>query len=462
MGREIVNAEEANKLILEGEKSQAVRKKLIQRTRKSAEVRDLGKEALAQEVVGTVDLPHPIYIDSADGPYLTDVDGNQYIDLTAGFGPHVLGNKPQVVEEALLSQIKKGWHFGIPSAPQQKLSALIKASSPSVDHVVFVNSGTEATMSAIRAARAFTGKMKIALFDGSYHGVHDYALVKIDPKSPRDNPTTNFLGNGIPPTIRDDLTVALPYRNETAFDIIRENQDDLAVVLIEPVQSSNPRLEVKDFLHELRAVCEECDVLFLVDEVITGFRLAYGGGQEYFDLKADLVTYGKAIGGGLPIGAVGGRQAVMNVFSGRDDAPFIFTGGTFSGNPLTMSAGIAATEYMRDNKDEIYPHLMNETNRFAEEVNSFCSDRQIPARIMNAGSLFHLIFTQTDVETARDIPRDWAVAEREFYLHLLGHDVIIPGIHLAFFSFAHKSQHVDKVIEAFKNSFEDLRSDGLI
>lgn len=158
-----------------GERSQAVREKLINRTPKSAAVSQRGRETLAQEVVQTVDLPHPIYIESAEGPYLTDVDGNRYIDLTGGFGPNVLGNKPEVVEVALQAQIAKGWHFGIPGAGQTRRGELIQASSPAVDEVMFCNSGSEATMFAFRAARAVTGKKVIALFDGSYHGIHDYA-----------------------------------------------------------------------------------------------------------------------------------------------------------------------------------------------------------------------------------------------------------------------------------------------
>ncbi len=457
-----MDKEQANKLILAGERSQAVRRKLVERTPKSAAVRDQGEQALAQEIVGTVKLPHPIYIDHADGPYLTDIDGNEYIDLTGGFGPNVLGNKPEVVESALQEQITKGWHFGIPSTPQQTLADIVQAAGPCVDHVVFCNSGTEATMFAIRAARAFTGKQKVALFDGSYHGVHDYALIKVDEASDRSNPTHTFLGAGIPKAIGDDLMLTLPYRDESAYDIIREHKDDLALVMIEPVQSSNPRLDAGDFLRGLKSVCEECDVLFMLDEVITGFRITYGGCQAHYDLKPDLATYGKAVGGGLPIGAVGGRQDIMNTFSGKDGAPYIFTGGTFSGNPLTMTAGIAATTYMRDNQDEIYPYLMEQGNRLADEVNSFCESRQIPARLMNAGSMFHLVFTPGEINSSRDLSSEWRIAEREFYLHLLGHNVIVPGIHLAFLSHAHRPEHVDTVIDAFKASFEDLQADGLV
>ena len=448
--------------IRQGEKSQAVRKKLIERTPESAKVARDGKNSLAQEVVQTVDLPHPIYIDSAEGPYLNDIDGNQYIDLTGGFGPNVLGNKPDVVEHAIGNQVEKGWHYGIPTSGQQQLSTLIKEADSSVDKLVFCNSGTEATMYAFRAARAFSGKKVVALFDGSYHGVSDYALVKADAKSDRSRPTATTLGNGVPGVVADELMLMLPYRDETAFDLIRERKDDLAMVVVEPVQSSNPRLDNQDFFNQLREVCTECGVLLMFDEVITGFRIAYGSCKEYYGIEPDLVTYGKAVGGGLPIGVVGGRKDIMDTFSGADDAPFIFTGGTFSGNPLTMSAGIAAIQYMKDNKDEIYPYLKAQGDRLGREINQFCKLENIPAKLMNAASMFHLVFSSNEINSARDIDSSLRTVEREFYLHLLGHDVLVPGIHLAFLSWAHSEAVVEKVVNAFQLAFMDLRHDGLI
>ena len=445
-----------------GENSLAVRNKLIERTAKSEKIASKGQEVLAQEIVQTVDLPHQIYIDSAEGPYLTDLDGNQYIDLTGGFGPNVLGNKPEAVESALSSQIKKGWHYGIPSEGQAHLAELIKDSSPSVDEVMFCNSGSEATMFAFRAARAVTGKRVVALFDGSYHGIHDYALIRADSKSDRSTPSSIPLGAGIPDEVSKDLMLMLPYRDENAFELIRQYKNDLAMVVIEPVQSSNPRLDNKEFLHGLREVCSECDVLLMFDEVITGFRIEYGGCQEYYNIKPDVITYGKAVGGGMPIGVVAGSKQVMNSFSGAEETPAIFAGGTFNGNPLTMAGGIGALEYLRDNKETIYPYLHEQGNRLAREINEFCKMNNIPAKLMNAGSMMHLIFGGEEVDSSRDIDRSYYKVEREFYLHLLGHNVIVPGIHLAFISYAHTPEVIDKIIDAFKSTFEDLRSDGYL
>jgi len=443
-----------------GKNSQAVRKKLLNRTPKSEEAARRGHPSLAMEVVQTVDMPHQLYIDSAEGPYLTDLDGNQYIDLTCGFGPNVVGNRPEPVEKALSSQIKKGWHFGIPGAEQAHLAELIKDSSPAVDEVMFCNSGSEATMFAFRAARAVSGKRVIAMFDGSYHGIHDYALVKADHKSERSTPTSSALGAGIPEEISRDLMMMLPNRDSNAYELIKQYKDDLAMVVIEPVQSSNPRLDNQEFLKGLREVCTECDVLLMFDEVITGFRIEYGGCQEYYNIFPDVVTYGKAVGGGMPIGVVAGSKRVMNAFSGSDNTPPIFAGGTFNGHPLTMVSGIAILKHLKKNQKEIYPYLHEQGDRISTEINKFCSSMNIPAQMMNAGSMMHLIFSGEKIESARDIGR--SKIEKEFYLHLLGHNVIVPGIHLAFITYAHKPDVIDEVIDAFKKSFQDLREDGLI
>ena len=446
----------------EATRFEIARAELSARTPASAKASDRAAHSLAMEVVQTVVMPHPIYIQSAEGGRLTDLDGNIYIDLTGGFGPNVLGNRPESVQKAIAEQIEKGWHWGIHNPLQADLAELICEASACADSVAFANSGTEATMYATRLARAHTGKDKVALFDGSYHGVHDYALTKANSQSPRSEPTAGTLGNGVPQLIPQETMLMLPYRDPHAFELIRRHRDDLALVMIEPVQSSNPRLDAGDFLGELIEVCRENNVLVLFDEVITGFRIEYGGCQEYYGLTPDLATYGKAIGGGLPIGAVAGRAEIMNGFTGKNDAPFIFCGGTFSGNPLAMAAGTAALASLRDQKDTLYPYLHQQGSRFAELVNSHCATEQISAQVMNAGSLLHLMFQAGPIEGQRDISGQHRGAEAQFYLHLINQGVIIPGIHLAFFSAAHTPADVDQVFEGFKRSFDELRQDGAI
>ena len=452
---------EAKRRILEGKRSQAVRRKLVERTPNSAAVRAKGK-ALSQEIAQTVALPHPIYIDSAEGCRMTDMDGNTYIDMTMGFGPCVLGLNPPAVSAAVAAQLAKGWHFGIPNARQAELADLVQRASPCAERVVFCNTGTEATLTAMRVARAFTGKPKVAVFDGCYHGAHDYALIHVDPASERSRPEGKAVGAGIPEAIGAETMMTLPYRDDAAFDLIRANKDTLAAVFIEPVQNSNPRLDCAEFLGNLRDVCRESDVLLCFDEVVTGFRIAFGGCQEHYGITPDLATYGKALAAGFPIGAVAGGREVMRCFSGRGGAPWIFSGGTFSGNPLSMTAGLAAMGEMRERKDTLYPHLMEEGHRLAREVNGFCRAHNFAAQLMAAGSMFYLRFQGSRIDSSRDLLEDGKWAEQEFYLHLLGHGVIIPGVHLAFISGAHTSADVDAIIDAFKRSFMDLREDGLL
>lgn len=442
------------------DKISAARDALFARTSHSRKAAERAAKVLPIEIAGTVEMPYTVYIESAEGPYVVDLDGNRYIDLTMGFGPHLLGHSPAVVRDAIKRQADRGWHYGIHNAMQTRLAELIVEASPSADSVVFCNSGTEATMYALRVARAFTAKPRIATFEGAYHGAHDYVLIQGDRKSPRSEPTGRTHGQGIPPGAADSVMI-LPYRDANAFELIERHRDELAAVMIEPVQSSNPRLDNREFLHGLADACRKNGVLFILDEVISGFRISYGGCQEYYDLVPDLTTYGKTIGGGLPVGAIGGRRDVMSLFTPRSGPKAIFSGGTFSGNPLTMAAGVAALEHIRENRAKIYPYLAEQGNRFAAAINAHCREQGIPAQLMNAASIFMLQFQSEPIESSRDITGTLAPAARAFDLHLFNHGVIIPGIHQAFFSMAHTPAIVDQVIEAFKQSFADVEEDGL-
>ena len=440
-----------------------VRDKLIGRTPRSHQLNREGSELLAVEVVPTFEMRHPIYIERTAGSRVTDVDGNSYIDLTMGMGPHVLGHRPDCVVEALRGQLERNIHVSLHNPLQKELAALVREAARCAEQTIFCNSGTEATMYGMRVARGFTAKPKVASFSGSYHGAHDYALIKDDPRSPQSEPRGRTTGRGVPEVVNSETMMVLPYRDERAFELIREHAGELALVVIEPVQSSNPRTDVKDFLHGLGEVCRECGVLYMLDEVITGFRLAWGGAQAYFDITPDLATYGKALGGGMPIGALAGRADVMALLGkgwGHPDG--VFSGGTFSGNPMTMAAGIAALGYMREHQGALYPYLNDQGDRLAGEVNAFCEEHQIAAQLMNAGSMFCMQFQRGPIERARDISHQHRDAENEFYLHVLGRGVIVPPLHLFFISEAHGPEGIDQVIAAFTDSLLDVRADGLL
>ena len=435
-------------------------KEFLRRTPRSRELYEQARKSIALEVVGTVDMPYPVYIAEGSGSKVVDVDGNEYVDLTMGFGSHVLGHAHPEIVAAVREAVSRGTQFGIHTPYQEPLADLFREAVPCADLVMFCNTGTEATMYGIRVARAHTAKSGIAVFEGSYHGAHDAVLVQAEDGSPRDRPVPVPMGRGIPDATVGDVLI-LPYRHEAAFDLIRQNRNRLAVVLIEPVQGANPTLECGDFLRELAAVCRDTDVLLLFDEVITGFRLAYGGAQEEFGVTPDLAAYGKALGGGLPIGAVAGRADIMQRFEWQkhqEDQDKVFAGGTFGGNPLTMVAGAAAIGHLRSHP-ELYGRLAGHGRRFADEIGGFCRRRSIPVQVLAAHSMIHLRFQAGPIVTARDVDRSLAQAEREFYIRLMLEGVLIPGDHLALTSTAHSDEDIATVIDAMKGALP--ATDGL-
>ena len=437
----------------------AAQAELLARTRKSQDIAEDRAEVLNSGLAANLEMPHPIFIERGQGPNVFDADGNRYIDTSVGFGLHMLGHVHPVVREAIDRRVPEGWMFGIHSTSQMALANLIKAGSPCADRVVFCNTGSEATMYAFRAARGFSGREKIALFDGFYHGAHDYGMWLTDPSSPVDAPRALPMGNGIPAAL-GDLTLLLPYRNPAAFDLIVKHRDELALVFVEGVQSSNPQPDAGEFLRELAEVCRNNNVLFGMDEVITGFRVAYGGAQARFDVMPDIATYGKVIGGGLPVGAITGRADLMHVFSGLGAERGIFSGGTFSGNPLTMVAGTAVLTHLRDHP-EIYTSLQRQGNRLADAVNTFCSTRGLPAQMKHVGSMFHMFFQGGSIQSSRDLVQENVRAEKAFYLHCLNRGVLVPGTQRGFLSAAHDDQAVDTLIDVFCTSLGDVQAEGL-
>ncbi len=435
------------------------RQQLLEKTPLSQEIAADRSEILNSGLAANLEMPHPIFIHRGEGAYVFDADGNRYIDTSVGFGLHMLGHRHPEIEKAIKDRTELGWMFGIHTTAQMKLATLLHEASPCAERVVFCNTGSEATMYAFRAARGFSGKDKIALFDGFYHGAHDYGMWITDPSSPREAPRKLPMGHGIPKAI-EDTVLLLPYRHAAAFDLIRQHAGELAMVFVEGVQSSNPQPGAGEFLRELRQVCRESGVLFGIDEVITGFRLDYGGAQGYFGVTPDLATYGKVLGGGLPVGAITGRADVMEVFTGLAAKNGVFSGGTFSGNPLTMEAGSAAVSHLKSHP-EIYARLNAAGDRLAGAVNEYCQGRQIPAQMKNVGSMFHMFFQREPLDSMRDVSNAHVKAEKAFYLHALNRGVLVPGTQRAFLSAAHGDAEVDTLIQVFQDSLADVQAEGL-
>jgi glutamate-1-semialdehyde 2,1-aminomutase len=452
-----------------------VQAKIEERTPTSRELDRSGHEVLTALAVGTLAVPYPIYIRESKGSRVWDVDGNEYIDLSMGFGPHILGHAPDVVVQAVKDAAERGLQWALHNPYQEPFARLIVDASPCAEKVVFCNSGTEATMHAMRAARAFSGKTTVAVFDGCYHGAQDYALVSVDSESPLDRPTFLPWGDGVPAETLSTMTM-LPFWRDAAFDLIREKKNELALVMVEPVQGAYPGTGQGEWLRELADVCKECGVLLLFDEMITGFRLAYGGAQEYFQVVPDLVTYGKAVGGGMNIGCIAGRADVMEVFSHQwspeftaegTRKPSVWSAGTFSGNPISMEAGRAQLTYLRDHP-EVYEYLSTQSTRLADEINAFCAAEDIPAVVMQAESIMFIRIQRGEIRTARDdqggqkLPGPLKHVDDRFFTYLVNRGIIIPGVHQFHVSAAHTPEDVDFVIDAFKQSFLDVKAEGLL
>lgn len=399
-----------------------------------------------------------IIIRSANGCRITDIDENEYIDLTMGYGANLLGHSPDIIEQAILSQTRKGWNFGLDGESQLELAELINAVGPANQRVQLCATGNEATALAMRAARAFTGKDSIGVFAGAYHGSHDYALITTDPKDPN---AKAHIGLGIPEQL-NSLIEPLPYGTPAAFQRIEQLRSVLAAVIVEAVQGSAPFSDGGQWLRELQQVCTNNGVLLILDEGLTGFRLAYGGAQEHFDVTPDLVTYGKAIAGGLPMGVLAGREDVMHVFSPGKHRPSVFAGGTFVGNPLSVAAGVATLTYLRKNHESFYSNLDALAARLATDITAYWRDRNAPLHVMQYGSLLRIFFqTAPGVETTY-LSTVSSQGRDAFFVHMLNQGVALHASGNINLSEAHTAEDLETVSNAIKYATDQAIADGLL
>lgn len=393
-----------------------------------------------------------IYATKAYDSYIEDFDGNKYIDMALGAGTFILGHSNKNITEKIKHQIDKSSLYIAPNFATHEFAELLAKALPQFERFVFCNTGSEATMRAIRIARAFSGKKKIAMFCGGYHGSHDLVLVDEVSDGKETEPQCVFRSNGIPKELRDFI-ILLPYNHESAYELIKKNRADIAMVFIEPSQGSNPRDDVGDFLRGLRDVTSDNDILLGFDEIITGFRVAMGGAQEYYGITADIATYGKAAGGGLPLGIVAGKKEVMDTIkTGTEKNPQpIFMGGTFSANPLAMIAGMTILEHLIANKNNIYCYLNEKSAYLKAKVNSFCNASDIPARIYGLNSMMRLIFTDKFVRSRHERDKleiDIKIQDL-FYMAMLNSGIHIASNRLIFLSTKHTACDIERVISAY-------------
>ena len=392
----------------------------------------------------------PLFIQRGEGSKFYDVDGNEYIDYIGSWGPHLFGHNPTFIKEALMHAFENGTSFGAPTELEVKMAQLITDLVPSVEMVRMVNSGTEATMSAVRAARGFTKRDKFIKFEGCYHGHADYFLIKAGsgaltlgvPTSP-----------GVTKANAADTLLADYNDINSVKKLVTEYRGQIAAVIIEPIAGNMGVVQAnEDFLVELRGICNEGGIVLIFDEVMTGFRVAAGGAQEILGVKPDLTTFGKIIGGGLPVGAFGGKREIMEMLS--PSGP-VYQAGTLSGNPLAMAAGFAALSYIKEHP-EIYVQLekasMYLENGFKENLKSVGKNYAMN----RVGSMMCMFFTEKPVNDFKSA----LTSDTDLYGKYF-HEMLNRGIYLApaqfealFVSTAHTKEDLDKTINAHKEALE--------
>jgi glutamate-1-semialdehyde 2,1-aminomutase len=403
----------------------------------------------------------------ARGARLWDADDNEYLDFMLGFGTMILGNAPDEVEEAIKEALPSGTHYGQCHEHEYEFAKLFCDMVTGVDKVTFCNSGTEATIFALRLARAATGRPLIAKFEGGYHGTHDLLAVSFgrphpgpDMSGPIEDPTTVPESPGLAEGAWKD-TIVLPYNHPAAFEKIRRYADRLAGVIIEPVQGAAGTIPaIKEFLSELRRITIEIGAFLIFDEVITGFRLAPGGAQEFYGVIPDVSAFGKIVGGGLPIGAVGGTAEAMRLMEyDLEPERSILVAGTFNGNPLVTAAGAAVLQCL-DKEPQLYARMNTMGDRFRSEINRFAEEGNYPAIATGVGSMFSMHAMRGPVNSVRDLREVNRAASAGLRLLYRKNGLHITPSH-GFMSAAHTDEEITRLIEIHKAAMQELRAQGV-
>lgn len=393
----------------------------------------------------------PIFAETAKGAYVYDADGNKFIDYINSWGPMILGHAYPAVVEAVIDKAQSGTSFGMPTAIETEIAKLAVQMVPNIDKIRFVNSGTEACMSAVRLARGYTGKDKIIKFAGCYHGHSDAFLIQAgsgaitfgSPNSP-----------GVTQGTAKDTLLARYNDLDNIKELIDSNPNEIAAIIIEPVAGNMGCIPPKEgFLEGLRDLCDNNNILLIFDEVMTGFRLAKGGAQELFGVNADIVCFGKVIGGGLPVGAFASRNEIMNFLA--PEGP-VYQAGTLSGNPLAMAAGYAMLQALQD--DAIFKRLDEKTKYLHQGLAQVLNKAQISHKINRLGSMISVHFTDEDV-----VDFDSAAKGNNATFKAFFHAMLEEGIYIApsafetwFITDALTYQDLDETIEAVKSAIEKL------
>ena len=392
----------------------------------------------------------PRFIDKADGCYIYDVDGNKYIDYIDSWGPMILGHNFPEIREAVVKACEKGLSFGCATEIEVEMAEFICENLPHVEMVRMVNSGTEAVMSAIRTARGFTGRDKIVKFAGCYHGHSDALLV-----SAGSGVMTSGVPDsaGVPKGCTQDTMTAVYNDLDSVQKLFDEAPDQIACVIVEPVGANMGVVPPKEgFLQGLRDLCDKYGALLIFDEVITGFRLAFGGAAEYFGIRPDMVTYGKIIGAGMPVGAYGGRKEIMEMVS---PAGPVYQAGTLSGNPIAMAAGLTQLKYLHTHQ-EVYKDLEAKGQKLYGGMIDILNKADSPYQVNHVSSLGSIFFAKEEVKDYTSAKTSDTQMFARYFLHMLDN-----GIHLApsqfeamFLSTAHTDAVIEETLDKVSRFFE--------
>lgn len=392
----------------------------------------------------------PRFIKKADKALMWDEDDNEYIDFIGSWGPMILGHNHPLVLDAVLEYAKRGLSYGAATSIEVDMAKLVCSMVPSIDMVRMVNSGTEAVMSAVRAARGYTGRNKIIKFEGCYHGHSDAMLVKAGSGVMTAGVPDS---SGVPAGATEDTLLAV-YNDLAGVEKLFDSWGkEIAAVIVEPVGANMGVVPPKEgFLKGLRKLCTENGSLLIFDEVITGFRLAKAGAQEYFDVQSDLTTYGKIIGGGMPVGAYGGRKEVMEVVS---PVGKVYQAGTLSGNPVAMAAGLAQLQYLNGHP-EVYAHLNALGEMLYGGMEKMCKDLQLPYQVNHVGSLGSLFFTDQPVVDYTSAKTSDTKKFAEYFRYMLENGVYIAAsqFEAMFISDAHTDEEIQHTLNIMHNYFE--------
>jgi glutamate-1-semialdehyde 2,1-aminomutase len=395
--------------------------------------------------------PYPFFVECAQGSKMYDADGKAYVDYCMAYGALLLGHAYPEVMDAVKNQLAKGTLYGAPTEREVEFAELIQKASPCMEMMRLVNSGTEATMHAIRAARGYTARKKIIKFEGCFHGSHDSVLVKAGSGATSFGAPNSL---GIPEeTTRN--TIVLPYNDVEALEAaVKREGNDIAAVIVEPVLANVGLILPKEnYLTYLRKITSEYGIVLIFDEIITGFRLALGGAQEYFKVKPDMATLGKVLGGGFPLAAFGGKKEIMQNVSPLGK---VYQAGTFSGNPVSATAGFTALSILSQKKNEIYPKLAKNCQELKKALSDLAATHKVPAQAYNIASLYQIFFTKEPIT-------DYACAKKSnlkmftaYFHELLKQGVFIPPsqYETCFLSMAHSEEDLKFTVNAFNKALD--------